>query len=276
MSDQTLPPAQKPGYASGGSGRIARQRLRIVAALILREMATRYGRTPGGYAWALLEPLGIIVMLSIGFALLLRSPPLGNSFILFYATGYLPLSLFLRSSRAVMQALTFSRPLLKYPVVSWLDTIVARSVLNILTDLLVAYVLLTAIILGTGATVIIDFPPILLSFVLAALLAVGVGLINCVVIGFYPIWGTIWSIITRPLFLASGVIWLYRDLPTGAQDVLWWNPLLHIISIARTGYFPTYEPQFVSVVFALVPSLVLIALGLMLMRRFHLRLLNIL
>lgn len=243
-------------------------------ALILREMATRYGRTPGGYVWAVLEPLGMILMLSFGFALLLRSPPLGNSFILFYATGYLPFSLFLRSSNAVMQSINFSRNLLSYPAVSWIDAIAARAILNILTDTLVAYLLMGGILLLVDSRVVLDFGPILLSFGLASLLAVGVGTVNCAIIGFYPVWATIWGIITRPLFLASGIFWLYRDLPQGAQDILWWNPLVHILAISRTGYFPTYEPQFVSLMFALIPGLVLFTLGLLLLRRHHLFILS--
>ena len=44
-----------------------RSSLRAVAALVLREMSTRYGRTPGGYLWAILEPLGMIIMNRPGF-----------------------------------------------------------------------------------------------------------------------------------------------------------------------------------------------------------------
>ena len=39
---------------------------RTILALMLREMSARYGRSPGGYLWALLEPLGAILILSSG------------------------------------------------------------------------------------------------------------------------------------------------------------------------------------------------------------------
>ncbi|WP_311200115.1 hypothetical protein [Phaeobacter inhibens] len=54
--------------------------LRTVAALVLREMSTRYGRTPGGYLWGILEPLAAILFLSLGFSLVIRTPSLGTSF----------------------------------------------------------------------------------------------------------------------------------------------------------------------------------------------------
>ena len=70
--------------------------LRTVLALMLREMSTTYGRSPGGYLWAILEPAGGIAMMSVAFGLVLRSPSLGTNFPIFYATGYLPFMMYMR------------------------------------------------------------------------------------------------------------------------------------------------------------------------------------
>ena len=48
----------------------------MVLALILREMTTRYGLTPGVYVWALLGPLGGGLILALGFWLIAPHPPL--------------------------------------------------------------------------------------------------------------------------------------------------------------------------------------------------------
>ena len=71
---------------------------RAIGALVLREMATTFGRSPGGWLWAVAEPVAVIALLSFAFSLAFRSPSLGTSFPLFYATGYLPFLLF-RMSR---------------------------------------------------------------------------------------------------------------------------------------------------------------------------------
>ncbi|MCX7288621.1 MAG: hypothetical protein NTW20_13985 [Rhodobacterales bacterium] len=64
---------------------------RSVVALMLREMSTTYGRSPGGYLWVILEPVGGIALLSLvlTFGLRVKSPGLGINFPLFYATGVL-------------------------------------------------------------------------------------------------------------------------------------------------------------------------------------------
>lgn len=262
----SIPPAQipkRPKLRSFGHAR-------TIAALTLREMSSQYGRNPGGYIWAILEPLAMIMFLSVGFALMLRSPSLGNSFLLFYATGYLPYNLFVKSSNKIMNALNYSRSLLRYPAVTWFDAIMARAILHILTDMLVSYILIVGVLTVIDARTLLDFGPILSSFAMAALLGLGVGLVNCVFAGFIPVWETAWNIFTRPLFLASGVIWIYSDLPPVAADVLWWNPLVHITGLARTGYYPTFEPQYISYGYVFGLGLGLTALGLMLMRRFNL------
>ena len=248
--------------------------MRTMTALILREMATRYGRNPGGYVWALLEPLGVIVILSFGFALMLRAPPLGNAFLLFYATGYLPFVMFQKTARMVMNALNFSRALLRYPAVTWIDTVFARAVLNILTDLLVAYILLGAILIVLETAVTLDFVPIIVGFAMMALLGTGVGLLNCAVQGLFPVWGTIWGVVTRPLMLASAVLWIWRDLPPMAQDILWWNPLIHAVALVRSGFYATFDPYHVSSLYVLGFGMGTMALGLLLLRRHHLEILS--
>lgn len=247
---------------------------RTIVALILREMSTSYGRSPGGYAWAILEPLGAILLLSAGFSLVARHPSLGTNFLLFYATGYLPFSLFQSTSNPVARSIIYSRALLMYPVVTWVDAVLARFLLNTLTALMVSYLLLTGILLIYDTGAVISVGPILMAMLMAALLGLGVGSTNCVLMGLFPTWSSVWSIFTRPLFLASGVLLLIDDLPRWVRDILWYNPLIHITGAMRRGFYPMYAADYVSYSYVLVVSLVLIALGVILLGRYHREILN--
>lgn len=219
--------------------------------------------------------MGAIIILSIGFSLLLRSPSLGNSFLLFYATGFLPFTLYQSISVMVSRAISFSRPLLFYPSVTWLDAILARFLLNTLTSAMVAYLLLTFILSITDSTVVLEMLPIVTAMALAALLGLGIGTLNCLLMGLFPTWEQIWSIVTRPLFLASGVIFIYEDMPRTAQNILWFNPLLHITGYMRQGFYSSYHPDYVSLPFVIGVSLVCLTMGMLLLRRHHKTILNI-
>lgn len=247
---------------------------RNVTALMLREMSTRYGRTPGGYIWSVLEPFAAILFLSIGFSLLLRNPSLGTSFLLFYATGYLPLNLYATLSMPIARAILFSKPLLRFPAVTWIDAIIARFVLNSLTSVMVSLLLITVILNIVEHRAVLDLTPMVEAFGLAMLIGLGVGSFNCALFGLFPLWDVVWSILTRPLFLASGVIYIYEDLPAFAQNILWYNPLMHVTGLMRTGFYPTYSPTYINPTYVVFVSLILLALGLLFTRRYHRVILN--
>jgi len=242
---------------------------RTVMALILREMSTTYGRSPGGYLWAILEPIGAIVVLSLGFSLIVNAPALGTSFIMFFATGFLPFSIYNSVSNAVARSLNFSRPLLKYPGVTFVDAILARFLLNGMTQWMVFYIVIFGIMILQDTGAILDFPPILISLVMVAAIGLGVGMINCVLFGLFPIWMQLWSIFSRPLFLASGVLFIYDDMPKTVQDILWYNPLMHVIGLMRTGFYANYDATYVSLSFGFGVAAVFTALGLVLLGRYH-------
>ncbi|MEZ5752514.1 MAG: hypothetical protein R3D60_11285 [Paracoccaceae bacterium] len=148
---------------------------RVIGALMLREMATRFGGHPGGVAWAVLQPLGVIVVLAGAFALMLRTPSLGTSFMLFKATGLMVFVTFRSVSQMVGRALTFSRPLLMYPGVTWADAVLARFVLNALIALLVTALILWGIVVYDDVGVIIDWGAVVAAMGLTLMLAFGWG-----------------------------------------------------------------------------------------------------
>lgn len=242
---------------------------RSIMALILREMSTQYGRSVGGYAWAVLEPLGTVFLIALAFSLLVHAPSLGNNFIFFYASGFLPFHAYQQISLVVARAMQFSKPLLFYPSVTWVDAVLARFLLNALTNITTTCIIFTCIYIFVDIPVLIDIKPIMIGFSLMFLLGFGVGVLNCALLGLFPTWDMVWSIVTRPLFLASGILFLYEDLPVQVKNLLWYNPLLHIVGIARSGFFPSYRPEYTSIPYVLAIALITAALGLILMGRYH-------
>ncbi|MQQ09612.1 sugar ABC transporter permease [Epibacterium sp. SM1979] len=247
---------------------------RNISALMLREMSTRYSRTPGGYLWNVLEPLAAVLFLSLGFSLFLRSPALGTSFLLFYATGYMPFDLYGVLSRTCAAAINFSRSLLKFPAVSWVDALLARFFLNSLTGILNAILLLGGILIVVDHRAVLDLPPILHAMGLAMILGLGVGAANCVLTGLFPLWALVWGIVNRPLFIASGIFFLFDEMSPTAQAILWYNPLVHIVGLMRTGFYPTYTAAYVSELYVLFVALTLLTLGLILIGRYHRDIIN--
>ncbi|SNR66371.1 ABC transporter permease [Paracoccus sediminis] len=240
---------------------------RIVMALMLREMATTYGRSAGGYLWAILEPVLGIALLSVIFSLALARPGLGTNFPLFYASGLLPFLMFNDIANKVAGAIRFSRPFLAYPSVTFIDTLIARIVLNALTHTAIVAIVLVSIVMIYRLPVVFDLPALFEALLMVTMLAVGVGTLNCYLTTAFPVWERIWSILTRPLFLMSGIFFLYGMMPTQAQNILWYNPLVHCIGMMRQGIYPTYAGDYISPGYVVGVSVVLFVVGLMLLER---------
>ena len=249
--------------------------LRTIFALIMREMSTSYGRSPGGYLWAVIDPVLALTLLSTLFSFVMRNPPLGDSFPLFYATGYLPFMMFNDIANKTATSLNYSRPLLQYPAVTFVDALIARAILQLVTHVLVAYVVFFGMFVIFDLRLRIDYPSIAIGYGLAALVGFGVGCFNCYAMMNFPVWERVWQIITRPLLFISGLFLTYDAMPEVLQKVLWWNPLIHIVGFIRRGiYAPAYRGDYLSLAFPILLSLILAVLGLLLLWRHHQNLLE--
>jgi capsular polysaccharide transport system permease protein len=215
--------------------------LRAIGALVLREMSATNGRSPGGYLWAILEPAAGVALLTLIFSMAFLKPALGSNFALFYASGLVPLTFFTSITGRVGQSVAYSRQLLAYPSVTVLDAILARFLLNALTQVLVASVIFTGIFWFYDTKTIVNLPSLAVALAMVASFSLGVGILNCFLFTKFPIWVQLWSILTRPLFIVSCVFNLFDQVPSWARDWLWYNPIIHIVGMTRHGFYPSYH-----------------------------------
>lgn len=240
---------------------------RATLALVLREMTTTYGRTPGGYLWAVLEPVAAIALLSVVFTLAFDTPPLGRDFALFYASGYLPFAIYSDLAQKIGVALRYSRPLLAYPTVNWWDALLARFLLNAMTHITVSVLVLSGIFLVAGQLPRLDPLALALAVGLALCLGAGLGALNAYLFEAWPLWERIWAILNRPLFIISGVLFLPDAVPAPYDSWLWLNPLVHVITQMRVGLYSGYHPANLSPLYVLALSGLCFAFALLLLRR---------
>lgn len=267
MATPTLPTPRPARPARGGLGRFAAPR--TITALMLREMQTTYGRSPGGFVWAFIEPALGIALLTFALSLAFAAPPIGTNFPLFYATGMVPFLIYADLAAKIAQSLQFSRPLLAYPSVTWLDAIIARFLLNGLTKTLVFYVIFAGVLILFDTRTIVDLPRAASALAMAMTLALSVGVLNCYLFTRFDVWQRVWAILNRPLFLISCVIFVFDAVPRPYRDILWYNPLVHIIGESRRAFYPAYTGDYVSPLYVYGLSLTLLLLGLALLHRNH-------
>ncbi len=237
-------------------------------------MATSYGRAPGGYLWAVAEPVAGIALLTFIFSLGFHAPPLGTSFALFYASGLVPFLIYTDISGKIAQSINFSLPLLSYPRVTLADAALARAALCILTQTLVCGLVFGGLLLFIGTQSRVDFMRLAQAILMAFALGFGIGALNCFLITLFPIWQRVWSILNRPVFLLSCIVFVFETIPLPFRDWLWFNPIVHIVGMTRQGLYFSYPGEYISPLYVYFLSLGLSVSGFFLIYLFKDRLLN--
>lgn len=228
---------------------------RVVTALVLRETKTTFGKSKIGYLWAFLVPtFGVIIIVAI-FSSFNRQPPLGSSLALFFALGLFTLELYRKLTTSLMLAFEANRPLLTYPLIKKLDTLLARGILIASTYtviFLIFFLSLTALDLADPP---FHLETLLSGFSTIILFGFSMGALNAVILSLWNSWKRIEPILTKPLFFISGIFYLPSQLPPEVINILKWNPVLHLVEWMRSGYYANYDSSILSKTYPLSLSL---------------------
>ena len=154
-------------------------------------------------------------MLSLVFAVLMHGrPPIGTQFFIFYYTGIIPYHIFVHTSSSMTYAVTANGSLLQLPVVGTFDVILARGLLELVTDILVAVILLAGFgAIGLAATCREISRSVGGGRGRVWLLGCGFGFVNAVVNAFFKSWDKIWAQLTRILYFCSGIFYVPGMMP---------------------------------------------------------------
>jgi capsular polysaccharide transport system permease protein len=158
--------------------------------------------------------------------------------------------------------------------VTYLDALLARFLLNSMTQVLVAYIVFSFILVVMDNAATLELGPVLMAYAMVLSLALGIGTLNGFLFAVFPIWQQAWSILTRPLFIISGIFFLYDTIPEPYQTYLWYNPLVHVGGLSRSGFYARYEASYAEPLYVFAVSGICFVLGLIFLRRYHRDILN--
>lgn len=256
MNDHDDPPA------GGGLGADIGERWRVIYAIMLREIRTRFGHTRAGYLWAILEPIGHLATLGLVFSLFNRAPPpVGEDLFLYYVTGLLPFLAFAHISQAVMQSADDGAAILRLPVVKRTDIMVAQALRQMATELCVGLLIFASATLLGYRGMPSDVLTALAAVTATGLLGLGVGAAGMTITMFWRSFDTIYAAVIRLLYFASGIYYAPVAMPDWVRDWLVWNPVLQVIEWFRAGFYPRYEPHWLNVDYLLLWVVASVGLG---------------
>ena len=240
--------------------------IRVVHALILREVHTLYGHTSLGYLWALIQGAFSIAVIWALRTLLGSRAPHGMSELTYLVVGFCVWNIVSQTWNKCMAAVDGNRALLTFAQVTPLDIMAARAAVVWCTCVLNA-----CILLGIGAVfghrvLIADLPMLLLSLALAGLLGLGLGLLFGALAVYLKALYNLVPMVTQVLFFASGIFFSVTIFAKKVGDFLLLNPIMQLIEMTRSSLCPGYMNTYIDVEYVLSCVAVLFPLGLLLER----------
>lgn len=236
--------------------------LDVLGALMLRDIRTRFGGTMWGYCIAVGWPCAHILLISGFYALRHIPVPIGDSVTLFAVSGLTPYIIINYTSRKMMEGPLMNKQLIYFPQVKFFDVVMSRALVEICTSSL-SITLAFFIAACCGANIIPrDSFAFCESVIVALCFALSFGFLNVFISQIFGFWLVAVIVPILILYFTSGAFIVVEGMPAVLYDYVQWNPLMHIVKICRSAFYPGYGAD-ASVLYVLMVSGALALIGLL-------------
>ncbi len=221
----------------------------LIYQLVRRDITARYKRSVLGIAWTMLNPLGMMIVLSVVFSALF---PTVNSYPVFVMTALVAWNFYSQTSMAAISSLVWGGGLFQriyLPKSAFAIAAIGTGLVNTV----LALVPLVAVMLVLGvplrpAMLVTPFTLLPLAF-----FSLGVGLLLSSIGIYFADVVEMYNVALMALFYASPIVYPLSQLPPKVQHLLSFNPLVYLLELFRQPIYKGVVPE---------PRLWLLAYGL--------------
>jgi ABC-type polysaccharide/polyol phosphate export permease len=211
--------------------------LRVIGALLLREVLTRYGRHNIGFLWLFVEPMIFTLGVTALWTLIKAAHGSSLPIVAFAVTGYSSVLLWRNMPSRCSNAIEPNLSLMYHRHVKVIDLFAARILLEI-AGTTTSFVSLVLVFNAIGwMDPPEDILKIMLAWFMLAWFGAALGLLIGALSARIETVEKIWHPMAYLLFPLSGAAFMVDWLPPAAQKVLLLLPMVHGVEVLREGYF---------------------------------------
>lgn len=204
----------------------------LLRELVKTDFKLRYQGSILGYAWSLLRPLLLFVILYIVFAVFLKVGDNVPHFPVYLLVGILLWNYFIEITTGNVGAVVGKGDLLRkisFPKYIVVLAGCASAVINLLLNTVVVAVFMVV----TGVTVSSDVWLVIPLLLELTVLALGIGFfLSALFVRFRDV-SYIWEVITQAAFYATPILYPLTQVPLQAQKYMILNPVAQVIQDVR-------------------------------------------
>lgn len=248
----------------GAGWRIQR---RVISALMMRELITRFGRENIGFLWIMAEPLLFAVLVGITWEFMKGPEYHGISVIAFVVTGYIPLVMFRTTMGRAVRVFTANGSLLYHRQVTLVDLIVVRFIIEFIGGTM-AFIFIGVILVAVGIfPVPADPGAMLFGWALYGLFTLGVAMVMAPLSEVSEAVEKFVPVTTYLMVPFSGSFSLTSWLSPNVRDIMLYSPPVTGMELIRYGIWGDAINPYYDIPYALGASAVLILIGLLFCRK---------
>jgi len=213
----------------------------LILQLTRRDILARYKRSFLGVAWTMLNPLGMMIILSVVFSQLFSSVKSYPAYIL---SGLIAWNFFAQSTNAAMSGLVWGGSLIQriyIPRTAFGVSAVGTALVNLVFS--IVPLIFVMLVTHTAIHISILFLPV--SILLLACFSLGIGLILSTMAVYFPDVAEMYQIILLAWFYLTPIIYPEEILPPNLHWILALNPMYYLVNLFRLplleGRIPTFE-----------------------------------
>lgn len=210
---------------------------RVLRALLLRELITRFGRRNLGVLWLVAEPMLFTVGVAAFWIAAGFSRGSNLPIVAFAVTGYSSVLLWRNMTGHCVHAIQQNFNLLFHRNVRPLDVFVVRVALEAVGATASFSVLTLTFVLADRMRLPVDSLRVLLGWLMLAWFGAALALAIGAASVFSDLVVRFWTPVSYLLFPLSGAAFMVSALPQGLQQIVLWFPMVHGLELLRDGYF---------------------------------------
>jgi len=252
-------------YDSTKRGPVALEELRgiiqyrdLIYQLVRRDVVSRYKRSVLGIAWTMLQPLGMMIILSLVFSTLFHGIKGHTAYIL---SGLIAWTFFSQTTSAMITQIVWGGALLQKIYVPRTSFAVSATGTG-LVNLGISFIPLVLVVLLSGLSLTwnILFAPI--SMLLLGAFALGVGLIVSTMSIYFPDVAEMYNIVLMAWMYLTPIIYPETLIPESYRSwIFGLNPMYYFIKIFRMPVFEGVLPDTLTLSIAIVISMSTLIIG---------------
>ena len=231
----------------------------LLSELISRDIKIKYRKSVLGVLWTLLNPLCMMIVLSVVFSNLFKFDI--ENFPVYLLSGQLIFNFYSESTNNAMSSIIANGALIKKVYVPKYLFVLARvfsSTINLLASFTAMVLVMLAMRVELHYTVLLVIIP--LVFIVAFSLGVGL-ILSAIAVKFRDIMH-LYSVFVTALMYLTPVIYPMSILPDWLKPIVMLNPVTNILQIFRGVMLYNAIPSFMSLTIAVIECLIMLALGL--------------